>query len=449
MLKATSTLVLAMAAMTPLLPASASAQGEPAAATNTDILRQRADDLVAIANGGGDVPATFTGGFLAQVPETQVRALFGQMAQQMGQATGIVSIDEKAAGKAAVILGFERGTASLAMGLDGTADAKIAELLITGVKADTVMEMATLDDVRAAFEALPGVTGFAVADPDGARLISQAIDADATRAVGSAFKLVILGELTRQIAAGERSWDDEIALPDKELPGGQLTAQMPGTKVSLRKLAELMISISDNSATDVLLETLGRENVEAMQEPMGVADPAANIPFLSTMEMFKLKGAGAALGQRYVPLPEKDRRALLAGDVAKMPSLAVGPLFADGKPVMVDKIEWFFSPMDMVRIMDWFRRQRDTPAGQEALRILAINAGPVAGIRDRFAYAGYKGGSEPGVLNMTLLLQAKFGEWRVVTASWNDTQANGVDAMQFSQLMSRAAELAFEGGNAE
>ena len=53
---------------------------------------------------------------------------------------------------------------------------------------------------------------------------------------------------------------------------------------------------------------------------------------------------------------------------------------------------------------------------------------------------GFKGGSEPGVINMTLLLEGKDDSWFVVTASWNDPQA-AVNEVRFAGLMSKAAEL--------
>ena len=110
-------------------------------------------------------------------------------------------------------------------------------------------------------------------------------------AIGSVFKLYILGELGRQIAAGELSWDDEIAIDDayRSMPSGDLHYAPAGTTYSVRYLAEVMISQSDNTATDHLLFTLGRENVEAMVATMGHADSSLMIPMLSTRELFAIK----------------------------------------------------------------------------------------------------------------------------------------------------------------
>jgi hypothetical protein len=115
-------------------------------------------------------------------------------------------------------------------------------------------------------------------------------------------------------------------------------------------------------------------------------------------------------------------------------------LFRDGKPVLIEQLEWFLSPADLVRVMDWLRRNTEGPKGADARAVLSKNPGigPVAG---KWQWVGYKGGSEPGVMNMTLLLKAKTGDWYVLTGSWNDP-AQAVSEGRFAGLIGRAAELA-------
>jgi len=55
------------------------------------------------------------------------------------------------------------------------------------------------------------------------------------------------------------------------------------------ELANRMISISDNTATDHLLLTVGREAVESIQAAMGHSAPGLNAPFITTRELFVLK----------------------------------------------------------------------------------------------------------------------------------------------------------------
>jgi hypothetical protein len=138
-----------------------------------------------------------------------------------------------------------------------------------------------------------------------------------------------------------------------------------------------------------------------------------------------------------------ERRRLLDAEVARRTGAEVGNLFADGRPVMIENIEWFASPMDLVRAMEWFAARADRPAGAEALRILALNPGPGASLRDRFGYIGYKGGSEPGVVNMTALVRNRAGLWTVVSATWNNPGA-AVDEVRFGALVTRALAIVSE-----
>lgn len=424
-------------------PVPAKEKGQQAAHAAFPLLKQRGDEIIAVLNGQRDLEVTFAPSFRKAVSDAQLRALAASLHAQLGKATGVKSLRAVNDREANMVLSFEKGTAKAWMVLAPDAPAQVAGLRITGIEPASVSALNSLEDVAQAFGRLPGRAGFIVQDISGASP-EAAQDKDTPLGIGSAFKLVILAELVREIEAGERTWTDMVTLDGTELPAGGFRAMPKGTQVSLRTLAEEMVRVSDNSATDVLLARLGREKVEAMQPLIGFAHGARNVPFLSTMELFKLKGVeGGALGQRYLEADISGKRALLAGEVARAPGSAVGALFADGRPVMIDRLEWFASAEDLVRAMRWFREHSRSAAGQEALRILALNPGPAADIRSQVRYVGYKGGSEPGVLNMTTLIEDTKGRWLVVAATVNDPE-KGVDLMLFQALFARALALAIQ-----
>jgi beta-lactamase class A len=204
--------------------------------------------------------------------------------------------------------------------------------------------------------------------------------------------------------------------------------------VTLHTLASLMISLSDNTAADALLATLGREKVERLLPTLGLRAPERDRPFLATREAFLLKAGDPALLQRWKAADEGGRRALLR----TLPTAGLEGLdlsrFAGG-PLAIDTVEWFASPADLIRTLDWIRRSGD----RTALDILAINPGPVAAAGD-FAYVGYKGGSETGVLAMAFLVRRKDGSWAAAAATWNNPAA-AVDEAQFAALMGRLLRL--------
>jgi beta-lactamase class A len=399
----------------------------------------RAAELPAILNGAGDAGASFAPAFLANVPAAQIAALAAQLRAANGAVTGVEAVEATSPHAATVRIGYARAVAVVEMAVDPSAPHRIVRLLIKGTSA----REATLDAVAAALAALPGTTGFLLARLDGAEPVPvMARNETRAFAIGSEFKLVILAELVRAVAAGERRWGDEVVLDGSPLPGGGYTLVPAGGKVTLKELAQRMIAVSDNSATDILLRALGREKVEAMLPVVGIARPAGMRPFLGTLEVFKLKGVdGGSLGRRWAAADEAGRRALLAGDVAKAPIGAIdGTMFAAGKPIQIDTAEWFATPADMVRVMDWLRRNTETGPAAEARAILSANPG-VGAAASAWRYVGYKGGSEPGVIAMTFLLQGQDGAWYAMSASWNDP-ATAVDDARFASLLSRAVELA-------
>src|SRR3546814_12748848 len=88
-------------------------------------------------------------------------------------------------------------------------------------------------------------------------------NADRQFATGSTFKLYILGELAAQIAAGKRRWSDVVPLSHLSFSSAGTANWPKGTPVTLQTLANWMISVSDNGATDTLIHLPGRAAIAA------------------------------------------------------------------------------------------------------------------------------------------------------------------------------------------
>ena len=414
-------------------------QAQPAGAT----IDSRSREVVLLLGGAGDYEATFAPAFRAAAPRARFDAIATQLAQALGRPTGIEAIEPSGPWTAQIRIAYERGTLKADLTLDPGGDHRITGLLTRGVEPRGPVAQ-TLDAVVEQLAAQPGTSVFALSRlGDGSPQPSKARNSSTPIAIGSAFKLVILAELVRSIEAGERKWSDVVTLDGSALPGGGYAQRPKGTQIALKELAERMISVSDNSATDILLFHLGRARVEAMLPVIGFTDGGArNVPFLSALELFKLKGVdGGALGTRYLALDAKGRRALLDGTVRETPIAAIPrDLFQNGKPLRIAELEWFASPNDLIRAMDWLRRHMDGPAGVELRAVLSKNPG-IPDATKYWRYVGYKGGSEPGVLTMAFLLQAKDGNWYAMAAGQNDP-AKDVDTLHFNGLMTRALDLA-------
>ncbi|MCG7347532.1 serine hydrolase [Sphingomonas sp. ACRSK] len=417
---------------------------EAQAVTASPELRQRAEALAAAITGNIPYDRYFAPSFRAAIPEAAFRQVRDQLTGGFGKPTRLEALVARTPHVADFRLGFERGTAVGQIVVDPAAPHLVTGLRITGSEPREAPE-ASIQAVVDAIRALPGATGFALARlEDGGPVRLAAHDPATPLAIGSTFKLVILAELVRATAAGERRWDDMVTLDGSPLPAGGYTSKPAGTRVSLRELATQMISVSDNSATDILLRALGRDKVEAMLPVIGIRDARGrNTPFLGTLEAFKLKGVeGGALGQQWEAADVAGRRALLDGAVAQAPVSAIPTsLFQDGKPIRIATVEWFASADDLLRVMDWLRRNTEGPAGAEARAVLSKNPGIAPANAARWDWVGYKGGSEPGVINMTLLMRAKSGGWVAMAGSWNNPQA-AIDEARFVGLINKAAALA-------
>ncbi|MBN2431029.1 MAG: serine hydrolase [Acidobacteria bacterium] len=273
--------------------------------------------------------------------------------------------------------------------------------------------------LREEFSRIPGQVSVTLVRDDGQTLFS--LNSDLPLAVGSAFKLYVLQSAADQVRAGKMRWDQVVPLrADRvSLPSGILQNWPADSPLTLRTLANLMISISDNTATDHLLFLLGRERVEAHA-------PQRLRPFLSTREMFVLKwGVEADTRQRYAAADLAGRRQLLE----KLQDFPLNKIAYDGSPVMVDEIEWHISTRELCRLI---HSLRDDPS-------LAINTGLANPAQ--WHRIGYKGGSEPGVLNFTHLLQpAADGPAYALAATVNHT-SEAIDTNGFALLVSRLMAL--------
>lgn len=388
--------------------------------------------VIALLKGEAAPADIFTPAFLAQVPDAQVRTVVQQLTSQYGAVRGLAGIDPATPQTGTIHIAFERATLHMSLAVDPQPPHRISGLLLTG----TDMTSDSFEALAAEIRALPGRTTFAVARLGGAApALTASLEPDRPLAIGSAFKLFILAELNRQVRAGQRRWSDVVALDRRSIPGGTLSAWPAGSPLTLHTLAALMISSSDNSATDMLLHTLGRANVERMMATVGVRDPARNRPLLSTLEATAIKTAPAAALNAWSQADEAGRRRMLASDYANVDASRIDVARFAGNPMAIESVEWFASAADMVRVMDWLRINAD----DTARAVLAINPG-VQRRPPELAYLGYKGGSEPGVISLTWLVRTRADGWYAVSGVWNNPAAP-VEELRFLGLMTRALQL--------
>ena len=387
-------------------------------------VRTRAEALVPLLAGKPGYDALFAPAFKQAVPQARLDPLMQQLRAAMGQPRTIERFAPLGLWAAEVVVGYDRGSATMRLMLAPTAPHAIAGLLVTGtaIRGDTAAK------VQADIAALPGTARIGVYPLDGGEPVID-VGGDAPAPLGSAFKLWVLAEAARQVAAGTLRWDDVVPVGTPSLPSGILQGWPAGAPVTIQTLATLMISISDNTATDTLLMRLGRDRVDAMAARHGGSGPV-----LTTREAFVIK-SDPVLVAAWARGDAGQRRALLATQAQRIAGATIDPMMFSSGPVANDSVEWFASPRDMARLLAALR-----DAGPVVRSILSINHGVDPATAARFDYVGFKGGSEPGVIALNLLAQARNGRWYAVCASWHRRDAPA-DEARFLPLVTRALAL--------
>lgn len=112
-----------------------------------------------------------------------------------------------------------------------------------------------------------------------------ALRADEQVRTASTIKLPIMTEVFHQIAQGKIKWTDEIVLTKEKKQGGSgiLFEFSDNTKIDLRTAVNLMIVVSDNMATNLVLDKVSADSVNDFVDSLGLHQ---------TRSMRKIGGGG-------------------------------------------------------------------------------------------------------------------------------------------------------------
>jgi len=371
---------------------------------------------------GANVTAHFDKAFLAQVTPSQLNAaLAGVTSLRLDAIT-------TATPSSLVMTVTANGQSKLTVTIAVDSTGLISGLLLqpAGSAATPPPVPATWAGVDRQIRSVAPHVRLLVASVNGNTCASiHAIDAGPPAPLGSAFKLYVLDALARAIAAGTVSWNQQLTITSqvKSLPSGKLQNDPDGTKVSVRQAAADMISISDNTAADLLITLLGRTAVEAAARESGIADPGRDVPFLTTRELFVLKlDDWPRLASRYLALGAAGRSALLAGTVDRVPLASLDPAPWTA-PRDVDSLEWFASPTDICHVYASLAALARQPKLAPVASILQINNGDMNLDPSRWRSVWFKGGSEPGVLTLNYLATTSGGKSYLVSVLTEDPAA--------------------------
>lgn len=112
-----------------------------------------------------------------------------------------------------------------------------------------------------------------------------ALRADEQVRTASTIKLPIMTEAFRQVSQGKLNWTDEIVLTKQVKQGGSgiLFEFADNTKIDLKTAVNLMIVVSDNTATNLVLDKVSADSVNDHMSLLGLKD---------TLSLRKVGGGG-------------------------------------------------------------------------------------------------------------------------------------------------------------
>lgn len=137
-------------------------------------------------------------------------------------------------------------------------------------KANELRQKAIAETISKARKEFPGHSAVIFADLDNGTRVE--FEPDARFESASLCKLIILAELYRQFQVGTHTPDEMLVLLEKQKMGGSghLKDAKEGSQHSLQSLAEAMITESDNTATQMLTDLMGRDKIQEGAKALGL-----------------------------------------------------------------------------------------------------------------------------------------------------------------------------------
>lgn len=317
----------------------------------------------------------FSPQFLGQVPITQIQKIVDDLKVSLGALKNINVSNGSGT------IDFEKGELPVSISLNE--QEQISTLWFSAPHFKTI----SLDEmVKGLHENAIGKTSLLVIVDNKPVVVEN----DKTpMAVGSTFKLLVLKAYEDAIKKGELKRETIVSLKEKNrsLPTGVLQNLPAGTPINLELLAQLMIQISDNTATDSLIDVLKKPRIEALSP--------RNSPLLTTRELFQLIDSSNEKLRNKFKTGTKSARLEALSELDKLPLPSVSSI---GKSATWQDAEWYMSAHEICPLLE---SVQDAPALNSSLNPLFKNL--------NWQKIGFKGGSEYGVINFSVIGKTQKG----------------------------------------
>jgi beta-lactamase class A len=225
------------------------------------------------------------------------------------------------------------------------------------------------------------------------------INGDEPYPMASTFKLPVLVELYAKAKAGKLNWDEPVDLGprDQHLGSGSIAPlfDLPGVRMSLHNLANMMMLISDNSAADICLAKAGAADVNATLLSLGVKGIRVDRPCQELILDHNLQDTAKL----------KD---LTLKEIREATPRTVGPRTDEARWALDDKYAADprdqATPRGFVTLLEkiWRGEAVDRPSSDailETMKRCTTGAGRIKGLLPRDVQVAHKTGSMGGVFD--------------------------------------------------
>jgi beta-lactamase class A len=156
---------------------------------------------------------------------------------------------------------------------------------------------------------------------------TYAVNADERVRTASTIKIAVMIEAFARVTEGKAKWSDELVLTkEKKVSGSGIMGELSdGLRLTLRDAVTLMMTLSDNTATNLVLDLLTTDAVNARMESLGIKNIKINRKVMSGGESMagkdpenKKYGLGFATPREMVLVMEKlERGEIISPAVSK------------------------------------------------------------------------------------------------------------------------------------
>lgn len=131
--------------------------------------------------------------------------------------------------------------------------------------------MSLIELIEKPIEGFKGTAGFSIKHLE--TETSAEYNGDKVFPTASVFKIPVIIELFRQVDEGNIDLDQHVILTDREkVPGSGILKELSeGMPVSYMDLIKLMMIVSDNTATDLIVKKVGFKNINQTMDKFGLS----------------------------------------------------------------------------------------------------------------------------------------------------------------------------------